>query len=97
VYDIIVGNTTCKLFADDIKLYASFDFNGISHELHARLDNFMWSNMWQLKVNINKCSFNCDVLPRAEKVANLGIIVSKNLAFSDYINECTSKAFSRSF
>jgi len=67
--------------------------------------------MWQLKVNINKCnvlrvskscvlgdySFNCDVLPRAEKVADLGIVFNKNLAFSDYINECTSKAFSRSF
>jgi len=52
--------------------------------------------MWQLKVNINKCkvlrvgkscvlgdfSFDCDVLPRIEKVADLGIIVSKNLAFS---------------
>jgi len=71
----------------------------------------LWSNMWQLKVNINKCnvlriakrcviggySFNCDVLPRIEIVADLGIIVSKNLAFSDYINKCTSKAFSRSF
>jgi len=51
VCDIIVGNSTCKLFADDIKLYASVDFNGISHDLHARLDNLMlWSNMWQLKV-----------------------------------------------
>jgi len=103
VCEIIVGNTTCKLFA--------VDFNGISHDLHASLDNLMlWYNMWQLRVNINKgnvlrigksCvlgeySFNCDVLPRVEKVADLGIIVSTNLAFSDYINECTSKAFSRS-
>ena len=59
--------------------------------------------MWQLKVNINKCNvlrigrncvlgdynFNCDVLPRVDQVVDLGIIVSKNLAFSDYINECT--------
>jgi len=114
VCDIIVGNTrpTCKLFADDINLYAYVDFNGISHDLNASLDNLMlWSNMWQLKVNINKCnvlrigkscvlgdySFNCDVLPRVEKVADLGIIVSKNVAFSDYIHECTSKVFSRSF
>jgi len=70
-----------------IKLYASFDFNDISHDLHAFLDNLMlWSNMWQLNVNINKCnvlrigkscvlgdySFSCDVLPRVEKVADLG-------------------------
>jgi len=78
VCNIIVGNTTCTLFTDDNKLYASVDFNGISHDLHASLDNLMlWSNMWQLKVNINKCNalrignscvlgdyyFNCDVLP----------------------------------
>jgi len=57
VCNIIAGNTTCKLFADGIKLYASVDFNGISHDLHASLDNLMlWSNMWQLKVNINKCN-----------------------------------------
>jgi len=57
VCDIIVGNTTNNLFADDIKLYASVDFNGISHDLHASLDNLMlWSNMWQLKVNLNKCN-----------------------------------------
>jgi len=36
-------------------------------------------------------------LPRVEKVADLGIIVTKNCAFSDYINECTSEAFIRSF
>jgi len=47
--------------------------------------------------NIGDYYFNCDVLPRVEKGADLGIIVSKNVAFSDYINECTSKAFSRSF
>jgi len=52
--DINVGNTTCKLFADDIKWYARVDFNGISHELHVYLDNLMsWSNMWQPKVSLN--------------------------------------------
>jgi len=100
------------IFADDIKLYASVDFNGISHGLHASLDNLMLRfKMWQLKVNINTCNvlrigkscvlgncyFNFDVLRGVEKVADLGIILSKNLAFSDYINECTSKAFIRSF
>jgi len=44
--DIIVGNTTCNLFADDIKLYASVDFNGISHDLRASFNNQMlWSNV----------------------------------------------------
>ena len=59
VCDVIVGNTrpTCKLYADDIKLYASVDFNGVSQDLQASLDDLiMWSNMWQLKVHINKCN-----------------------------------------
>ena len=112
VCDIIVGNTTCKLYADDIKLYASVDFNGLSNDLQASLDNLMmWSNIWQLRVNIAKCNvlrigkncafgdytLNCDVLSRVDQAADLGITVSKNLSFSDYINECSSKAFSRSF
>ena len=60
VCDIIVGNTRCKLYADDIKLYASVYFNGVSQDLHASLDNLiMWSDLWQLKVNINKCIACC--------------------------------------
>ena len=71
------------------------------------------SNMWQLQVNVSKCNilrigcncvhgdyaFDCDVFPRVEQVADLGIIVDTNLKFSNYINKCrpTSKAFSRSF
>jgi len=54
VCDIIVGNTKCKLFADDFKLYASVNFSGVSHDLHASLDNMIvWSDIWQLKVNID--------------------------------------------
>jgi len=76
VCDIIVGNTTCKLFPDDIKLYASVDFNGISHDLHVSLDNLMlWSNMWQLKVNINKC--------------NIGLLrIGKRCVLGDYYFNC---------
>ena len=112
VCDIIVGNTSCKLYADDIKLYASVDLNGFSSDLQASLDNvLLWSNSWQLKVNISKCNvlrigrncvlgdytFNCDVLSRVDQAADLGLTVTKNLSFSGYINECSSKAFSRSF
>ena len=41
VCDIIVENTTCKQYADNIKLYVSVDFNGISDDLHASLDSLM--------------------------------------------------------
>ena len=88
------------------------DFSGLSTDLSASLNNLiLWSKKWQLKVNINKCSvlrigknnnlgdyiFNNDVIPREESVTDLGIVVSRNLNFSDYINACVSKAHSRSF
>ena len=93
-------------------MYASVDINAISNDLHASLENvLLWSNLWQLKVNINKCNilrigrncvlgdytFNCDVLSRVHQAVDLGITVGKNVSFSDYIHECTSKAFSQSF
>jgi hypothetical protein len=73
--------------------------------------SLLWSKMWQLKVNVNKCNvlrigsncvfgeytFNGDIFPRIDQALDLGIVVSENLRFSEYINECTSKAFSRSF
>ena len=42
-------------------------------------------------------TFNCDVSSRVDQVVDLGITVGKNLSFSDYMHECTFRAFSRSF
>jgi len=112
VCDIIVGSTACKLYADDIKLYSSVNYNGVSADLTTSLNNLMsWSKTWQLKVNINKCNvlrigrntnfgdyvFNSDVVPRVDTVTDLGIVVDRNLNFAEYINTCVSKAYSRSF
>ena len=112
VCDIVVGNTACKLFADDIKLYSFVDCNGVSDDLNTSLNNLvLWSKTWQLNININKCnvlrigkndnygdySVDSDVLPRVETVTDLGIVVDRNLKFAEYINACVSKAYSRSF
>jgi len=112
VCDIISGNTVCKLYADDIKLYSTVDFNGISCDLSTSINNLMlWSNQWQLKVNISKCNvlrlgkncifgdymFNSDIIPRVNSITDLGITINNKLNFSEYINLCVSKAFSRSF
>jgi len=57
VCELIVGNTCCKLYADDIKLYCTVDFNGISNEVISSLDNIChWSHIWQLNVNVKKCN-----------------------------------------
>ena len=111
VCDIIVGNTACKLFADDIKLYSCVETNGTSGDLDTSLNNLiLWANRWQLKVNLSKCNvmrigrnsslsvydYNSDVIPRVNSVTDLGIVFSTNLDFTEYINSCISKAFSRS-
>ena len=73
----------------------------------------LWANKWQLSVNFGKCNvmrignnaslgvhvFGSEVIPRVESATDLGIVLlfSNNLNFSEYINSCISKAFSRSF
>jgi hypothetical protein len=94
----VVGNTACKLFADDIKLYSFVDCNGVSDDLNTSLNNLvLWSKTWQLNININKCnvlrigkndnygdySVDSDVLPRVETVTDLGIVVDRNLKFAE--------------
>ena len=48
------------LFADDLKLFSSFDFsfsNSQSVDLQAIIDNiYTWSCLWQLTVNTDKCT-----------------------------------------
>jgi len=52
VSDIIIDNTDCKLFADDIKLYSCVETDGSSGDLDANL--ISWATKWQLKANLSK-------------------------------------------
>ena len=48
-----VVSCTCKIFADDTKIYGTSSNNGtIQAELLHLLD---WWDLWQLKFNISKC------------------------------------------
>ena len=57
VTDIFDGlSVTCKLYADDIKLYTSYCFN----QLHSNLVDatqrlIAWADNWQLKLAADKC------------------------------------------
>ena len=42
VYDIIVGNTACKLLADGIKLYSYVETDGASGDLAASLNKLIF-------------------------------------------------------
>jgi len=108
----IVGNTACKLFSDDIKLYSCVEMDSTSSDVDASLNKLiLWANIWQLTVNLSKCNvmrigrnsclavyeYNSNVIPRVNSVTDLGIVFSTNLDFTEYINACISKAYSRSF
>jgi len=57
ISSICDGQTRCKLFADDLKLYSSVDLqDGHSPSLQCSLDKlYEWSVKWQLPVNAEKC------------------------------------------
>ena len=56
VESISCGETTVKLFADDLKLYSVYNSTDNSADLQQSIDNLVkWSNVWQLQINMNKC------------------------------------------
>lgn len=56
VISIRCGDTTVKLFADDLKLYSVYNTTDNSADLQQSIDKLVnWSKLWQLEINLNKC------------------------------------------
>lgn len=57
VTDIFDGlSVTCKLYADDIKLYTSYCFNQLHSNLVDATERLIaWADNWQLKLAADKC------------------------------------------
>ena len=68
VTSICSGNTTVKLFADDLKLYSVYIIGDNSSDLQQSIDNLVnWSKLGQLEITLNECH----VLPiRAQSNSN---------------------------
>ena len=50
------GDITVKLFDNDLELYSIYNSTDSSLNLQQSVDQLVyWSNVWQLKININKC------------------------------------------
>jgi hypothetical protein len=50
------GNTAVKLFADDVKLFSIYNCVDGMLNLQQSIDKLVnWSNVWQLKINVDKC------------------------------------------
>jgi len=55
ISNITVNGVFTKLNADDLKLYTSLTSLDDCHNLQGALSNLLiWSNDWQLKVNVSK-------------------------------------------
>jgi len=110
IVDVVENNCFCKLYADDVKLFARIDMS--TNILQLSLNNiFEWSVKWQLTINAAKCNYllignvksycinyhiSNVLLPSVSNARDLGLTVSSNLKFSSYIVDITNKAFARS-
>ena len=103
--DTVPNSVSCKLYADDVKLYAS---SNNSRSLAQSLSNIStWSNKWQLTIAAQKCfvlhlgysnpkkqyTLNNIILPLNGDCRDLGITVCSNLKFSKYCHQQVTKAF----
>ena len=53
------GRCTCKLYADDLKLYTSLQLNEDTSILQKKLDDLCaWSDLWQLRISYKKCALS---------------------------------------
>ena len=98
------SNTTCKLLADDVRLYQS------PTQLQNCLDKISeWSDKWQLQLvlekclifslvdckrslNLYECHFSGHELTRIDTIRDLGILMDSSLRFDKHIDNITKKA-----
>ena len=99
---------TCKLYADDLKIYTSLLINEDTSILQRKLDDlYAWSDLWQLRISYKKCAimsihnFNIDdtsmhlstcVLPSVTEINYLGVVINNKLSFTSHIHRVVAQA-----
>jgi ribonuclease P/MRP protein subunit RPP40 len=82
-------SVTCKLYADDIKLYSCYtaDCQFISDLADAIERLFIWSQTWQLHLAVNKC-FMCDIKnAKVFPCTHLYMLNNHSLSYVDSIHD----------
>ena len=115
IFDCLVSDdvdpTSCCIFADDLKLYSSYNVNSDNSSLSNSMRNIEnWSIQWQLLINPDKCMllqvgkmlqtrreyFICNKrILPSGVIRDYDITYNSKLDFHDYIDEIVSKAFQR--
>ena len=102
-----VVSSTCKIFADDTKIYGPSSNNSIIQSDLLKL--LEWSDLWQLKFNINKCHVmrygnhneippyymdvsNTKILAQTTSEKDVGVTFTNGLKFETHVNNIVSKA-----
>ena len=101
---------TCKLYADDLKLYTCTNFSDGASTLQKYLAKLVhWSQIWQFNISHKKCSIlpiantTCNQvfclgpnpLHNVSTVKDLGIFVDDRLTFNCYINYIVASVSAR--
>jgi len=88
---------TCKLYADDLKLYTTLQLHEDATILQTKLDDLcMWSDLWQLRIAFKKCAsksihnanggasmyIDTNVLPSVTEIKDLGVTFDNKLTKS---------------
>ncbi len=104
----VIKNVTCKLFADDVKIYdvVSEENSGHDNITESLRRLCEWSARWQLVISIRKCSvlhlgnrnpnlrylINDVILPEETLVCDLGVHISSDLKFSEHCKKNCCKS-----
>jgi len=105
--NITANGVFTKLYADDLKLYISLTSLDDCHNLQVVLSNLLiWSNDWQLKVNVSKCHllhlhkkhthgllFYHIRLEPCYLINDIGVDIDSLLRFDKHIDHIVAKAY----
>ena len=107
IVDSIGSDSTCFLFADDLKIVSTRHKSSTSFPLQSAIDNLdSWCTNWQMTINPTKTvvlhsgrSNPChsytyleSALVSCKTVRDLGVLLTHDLSFRDHIVQITSKA-----
>ena len=109
IVDLVKDPVSCKLFADDVKLYSKIE-GPIDNAIDMTLRTIQeWSRKWQMNLNPSKSStmtigndqttksYTIDniEIPRVANIRDLGLVYDNHLKFDDYISSITNRAYQR--
>ena len=113
IVDLFAGSSVqIKLYADDLKVYLEITCNLDNGILQQCINKIVeWSEVWQLKLAIQKCQYSHislstistpadyfvsdSKLPVTSSIRDLGVIIDNRLTFKDHITSIVSRAHLR--